>query len=316
MTAREEILAAARHLTNLGNVPFSPSDLLEELRRRGTDYPGSTLRTHITSIMCIDAPRNHPAHYPDLKRVGRGRYRLAGAAPEAPDGPDAPVDNASESELGEAVARLAQFLGRGPLTSAISELEQALDGSQSEALLGLLDEADVDEGLFAASLVARAELGRINDLIHAAGIALALPHLLEPSETITNRPSLAAGNDPSRPYDLETDRRVAEFKFSVWTGRDAMRKRQTFKDFVYLAADESGRRRCLYVIGQRPLRFLRATQSPVAWGLDRHPAGQRLFEARFGALDQEIGAFVRQHGEVEIVDLSEAIPALFGGLER
>ena len=43
--------------------------------------------------------------------------------------------------------------------------------------------------------------------------------MLEPGERLANRPSLAAGNDPSRTFDLETDRRVAEFKLAIWNGR-------------------------------------------------------------------------------------------------
>ncbi|MFF2516540.1 hypothetical protein [Streptomyces sp. NPDC058086] len=103
--------------------------------------------------------------------------------------------------------------------------------------------------------------GRLNDLIHAAGIVLALPHLLEDGEEIAVRPSLAAGNDPHRPFDLETDRRVAEFKLARWRGADAMRKRQTFKDLVMLAADRTGRRAELFVVGPEPGRFMRSSPS-------------------------------------------------------
>jgi hypothetical protein len=91
-----------------------------------------------------------------------------------------------------------------------------------------------------------------------------LVELLEPDETL-RRPSLAAGNDPSRPYDVETDQRIAEFKLAQWGGNDAMRKRHVFKDLVHLAADSSGRRPELYVLGQQPRRFLSETRSSAAW---------------------------------------------------
>ena len=71
-------------------------------------------------------------------------------------------------------------------------------------------------------------------MIHAAGIALALPHLLGPAEALM-RPSLAAGNDKSRPFDVETQERAMEFKFARWDGNDAMRKRGVVKDLVHLA---------------------------------------------------------------------------------
>jgi hypothetical protein len=113
------------------------------------------------------------------------------------------------------------------------------------------------------------KFGRINDVIHAVAIALTLPRLLEPGERL-KRPSLAAGNDPSRPFDIETDRRAAEFKLSRWTGHDAGRKRQLFKDLVHLAAaDVSERSVELYVLGTRPQQFLTTTSSTAGWALNR-----------------------------------------------
>lgn len=215
-------------------------------------------------------------------------------------------------ELDEAVGLLANFLGRAPLTSTIARLERTLDGADARDADAIVGDLAISSDLLHAAVVTRGNLGRINDLIHALGISLMLPVILEDGETITNRPSLAAGNDPSRPYDLETDRRVAEFKFSVWTGRDAMRKRNTFKDYVHLAADESGRRPVLYVLGARPFRFLRTTRSSAAWGLDRSPATRTLFAKRFGDPDISIGAFVTEHqARVEVVDMQQLAPSIF-----
>lgn len=79
MTARQEILEVARGLTDRGLSPFSPQQIVDELRRRGSRYPESTIRTHIVSAMWMNAPDNHALTYPDLRRVGRGRYRFATA---------------------------------------------------------------------------------------------------------------------------------------------------------------------------------------------------------------------------------------------
>ena len=76
-TARQQILEVARGLTARGLTPFSPQDVIDELRRSGCRYPDSTIRTHIVSAMCINAPANHAVRYPDLRRVDRGRYVLA-----------------------------------------------------------------------------------------------------------------------------------------------------------------------------------------------------------------------------------------------
>ena len=64
--------------------------------------------------------------------------------------------------------------------------------------------------LLEAALLIRRDLGRLNDLVHATAISLALPIILEPGERLMNRPSLAAGSDSTRLFDVETDRRVAE----------------------------------------------------------------------------------------------------------
>lgn len=77
MTARQEILEVVRGLTARGLAPFSPQQVIDELRRRGTTYRESTLRTHIVDIMCVDSPTDRTTSYPDLRRVGRGQYVLA-----------------------------------------------------------------------------------------------------------------------------------------------------------------------------------------------------------------------------------------------
>lgn len=77
MGARSEVLHAARELTRKGQVPFSPAELITEARAHGCNYPDTTLRTHIVGSMCENSPDNHAVQYKDLRRVGRGRYRLA-----------------------------------------------------------------------------------------------------------------------------------------------------------------------------------------------------------------------------------------------
>jgi hypothetical protein len=146
----------------------------------------------------------------------------------------------ADRNLAESVEPLSDFLPSGSLTAPIANLEHRLDGLDGERIEVVVREGgDVD--LLGAAIVVRQELGRISDLIHAAAIVLALPHLMGEGERLTNRPSLAAGNDPTRPYDVETNLRVAEFKLSHWASADAMRKRQTSRIWVHLAADTSGR---------------------------------------------------------------------------
>ncbi|MEU5168171.1 MULTISPECIES: hypothetical protein [Streptomyces] len=212
-------------------------------------------------------------------------------------------------DLGAAVDTLARFLHRVPLTEAIAALERGLDGADAARAVRTAGMGGVDAGLLASALTVRESLGRINDLIHASGILLALPTVLEEGERIARRPSLGAGNDPSRPYDLETDRRVAEFKLARWRGADAMRKRQTFKDLTMLAADTSGRAADLFVVGPEPARFLRTSTSTAAWALDRSPGALRTFETAFGSPDVPIHEFTATHAaHVRITDLCTILP--------
>jgi hypothetical protein len=128
----------------------------------------------------------------------------------------------------QAVAQLLSFLEQ-PLTQTITQLEHALAGCESENVPRVVRDYGMNDRVLMAALLVRERLGRMNDVIHASAIVVVMPHILEPGEAL-HRPSLAAGNDPTRPFDIETDRRVAEFKLARWRGADAMRKRQLFKD--------------------------------------------------------------------------------------
>jgi hypothetical protein len=221
-----------------------------------------------------------------------------------------PVDG---DDLQAQLEPLTAFMGAAPLTTAIATLENTLAGCTTEDVPARLQEQGVSRDLLRSAFYARAEFGRINDLIHATAIALALPHLLGPGERL-KRPSLAAGNDPSRPFDLETDRRVAEFKLARWAGRDAGRKRQLFKDLVHLAAaDLEGRTAELYVLGPRPAQFLQGTSSTAAWALNRMSDKTRLlFQERFGSTDTPIPTFLNgPASHVRIIDLEKVLPAYF-----
>lgn len=77
MSARDEVLAAAKELAaGSPDGAFTVEEIVEYLRRRGSSYKPSTIRTHVTSRMCANAPDHHAVTYRDLVRIGEGRYRL------------------------------------------------------------------------------------------------------------------------------------------------------------------------------------------------------------------------------------------------
>jgi hypothetical protein len=77
MTCRDEVLAAFQRLiSRTGQQAFSPAEIVREVMAVTSAYRESTIRTHVVSRMCADAPDHHRVVYDDLERVGRGLYRL------------------------------------------------------------------------------------------------------------------------------------------------------------------------------------------------------------------------------------------------
>jgi hypothetical protein len=78
MSCREEILDCAQDIVlRRGENRFTILEIIRCMEKRGTNYRESTIRTHITSRLCANAPDNHAVTYDDLERVERGIYRLA-----------------------------------------------------------------------------------------------------------------------------------------------------------------------------------------------------------------------------------------------
>jgi len=82
-SCRTEVLAAARSvLKTSGRDTFTIPEIIAYLRAAGSRYAESTIRTHIVSRMCANAPVHHAVTYRDLVRTDRGEYRLSQHAPK------------------------------------------------------------------------------------------------------------------------------------------------------------------------------------------------------------------------------------------
>jgi hypothetical protein len=80
VTCRDEVLSAMRRLERRnGKKAFLLQDIVREVHAGGARYKESTIRTHVTSRMCVNAPKNHATVYRDLEKVGAGLYQLLGA---------------------------------------------------------------------------------------------------------------------------------------------------------------------------------------------------------------------------------------------
>ncbi|MER1987486.1 MAG: hypothetical protein ABS948_16530 [Solibacillus sp.] len=76
-TCREQILFAASQITHSKNSnEFTILEILNYLTQQNSPYKESTIRTHITSKMCSNAPNHHAVTYNDLTRIKPGVYSL------------------------------------------------------------------------------------------------------------------------------------------------------------------------------------------------------------------------------------------------
>jgi hypothetical protein len=71
MAIHEEVLATARRICReRGERTFRVSDIVHALPYLNP----SSVRTHVVSRCCVNAPKNHPHKWDYFRRVGRGEY--------------------------------------------------------------------------------------------------------------------------------------------------------------------------------------------------------------------------------------------------
>lgn len=212
-------------------------------------------------------------------------------------------------ELTEALALLESFQ-TGSLRGTVAKLENELIGLTKSEAPDRLGKLGVSMELMLAALLVKRQASQINEIVHAIGILLALPHILEEGEIVEGL-SLAAGNT-GKDFDLETTKRIAEFTFIRWQGGpEVMRQNKIFKDFYFLAEADTNKQRELYVVGMtHPSKFFESKRAlpQILKGnnklgkafLDRHPEGMKTVRDYY---------LPRKH-LVVIHDLGEIIPVL------
>lgn len=226
---------------------------------------------------------------------------MTAETPSSPDG------------LATAFTVLSEFLGTANLTTQLAQAESELVQTTANDVGAVVAQHGFTQELLDATLLVRSKVGRLNDVVHATTISLALPHILEPGEIVVNRPSLGAGNDKTRPYDLETDRRIAEFKAAQWKGADTGRKRGVVADLVHLSLDDSARRAQLYIVGDLPGQFLGSSTATVVGMISRSSVGLRQrFAERYGQdSTMTVAEFTAgPAAHIELVDLRTLVPGL------
>jgi hypothetical protein len=128
-----------------------------------------------------------------------------------------------------------------------TDLKQELNKLRGSLIHKGKNDIKEPEHLFEAALEVKRISAQIDEMVHASGIIKCLPYILEENEIIEDL-SLASGADGAG-IDVVTNKRIAEFKFSVWqVGKtNGMRKRQVFADLVQLYIYDSLKKKEVYV---------------------------------------------------------------------
>jgi hypothetical protein len=211
-----------------------------------------------------------------------------------------------------AIDALQQF-SSDDLTSTLSQIEGALEGASVQQCKPILVRHNAQHDVLAAAGQIKRLAGQINVVIHALGILLCLPELLYPDETI-QAVSLGAGNT-GKPFDLVTDRRVAEFKFISWQGGpESIRQNSIFKDFYYLAEDRSSKSKHLYVLGSKyPLKFFTSRRA-LDSVLSRNVTFSNEFRSKYPDCEMVCDYYMTRRHLVQIEDVSPLLPGLANDL--
>ena len=214
----------------------------------------------------------------------------------------------SQINLVTALRAVEEFAKGDALTTRIASVEHELSHASREEIVARLTSKGFGEQTLLAALAIKAAAGQINVVIHALGILMSLEHVLVPGENVQSL-SLGAGNT-GRPFDLETDRQIAEFKFIRWRGRDTIRQNSTFVDIFNLCSARTKRRRVLYVLDKaHPLRFLRGRRA-LASVLSKNAGAARRFSELHGTKYERVGQYYATiEKRIEIVDLRDLVPA-------
>ncbi|MDP1954562.1 MAG: hypothetical protein Q8K71_08795 [Polaromonas sp.] len=193
------------------------------------------------------------------------------------------------------------------LTESLSKIEKDIVGHSVDDMKTFCGGQGIDNAFMASAVSIKKLAGQINTIIHAAGILCALPHLLEPGEKVKSV-SLGAGNT-GRKFDLETNKRIAEFKFIDWRGgAESIRQNGIFKDFFELAEYDTRKKKCLYVVGtDYPLKFLNGGRALTSVLSRQNALHGRLVE-KYGAEVKTVRQYYRlTERKVQICDVSPFI---------
>ena len=207
-------------------------------------------------------------------------------------------------------SKLLDAFRAGSLRSTVARIESRIQGVNGADVAQHLEGLGVDNDLLLAALLIKRNSSQINEILHALGVLLVLPKLLEAGEVVESL-SLAAGNT-GKGFDLETNRRIAEFTFIEWQGGpEVIRQNKIFKDFYFLAEAETEKQRELFVAGlDYPRKFFESGRGLAAILKGNNKLGSS-FAAKYGDELRKVRDYYGLKGHmVTIRDLWEFLPSL------
>ena len=205
-----------------------------------------------------------------------------------------------------AIVAIESFQGDS-LTTSLSKIESDIRGMNSSDVSTLCEECKVDDSFIQSALTIKKVASQINVVIHAAGILRSLEGILEKDEIIEST-SLGAGNT-GRSFDLETNLRIAEFKFIDWQGgAESIRQNSIFKDFYTLAEHKTDKKKVLYVVDTfYPMKFFNGSRVLTSV-LSRQPVILSQIVEKYGKDVQVTRDYYEVHKDsVSIEDVSPFI---------
>jgi hypothetical protein len=202
--------------------------------------------------------------------------------------------NRSTRDLAADIEQIATFAGTN-LASTVANLESNFAQLTKQEVLQQLTAFSINDELVEAARSVKRAAGQINVVIHALGILTCLPLILGEGE-IVEALSLGAGSTENQRFDLETNRRVAEFTFIDWRGNDNTRLQKIFKDFYRLAEFKTDKAKELWLTeSAHALKYLKSDTS-IRSATHKHRNVWDSLRERYPSLET-VNDYYRLHSE-------------------
>ncbi|SMM98461.1 hypothetical protein SPONN_2402 [uncultured Candidatus Thioglobus sp.] len=206
--------------------------------------------------------------------------------------------------INQAIKLIKGFKNKS-LAKTLAVFEKNIVGLDSSSSNTFCKKNKINKDLLNSALIIKQASSQIDVIIHASGILYSLPYILEENEVIESV-SLGAGNTGKK-FDLETNIRIAEFKFIDWQGgSESIRENGIFKDFYELAEYETDKKKVLYVVGTTyPLKFFNGGRAIISI-LSKQPKILKAISEKYGDKVKVARDYYELHKEkVSIIDVEQ-----------